>query len=144
MPPTRPCVIEQLARQVRQGFFGEEVQRLPRDGEDVRVYVRYPRADRESLDFLQSIRIRTNDGRELLLGAVADLRFEKGTNRILRRERQRAIIVSAEFVTDRIDDPVWFTMEPEAFLLLLLRISPFSSLLTETLPERTFGTSRKL
>ena len=59
-----------VARQVRQGFFGEEVQRLPRDGEDVRVYVRYPRADRESLDFLGQIRIRTNDGRELPLSAV--------------------------------------------------------------------------
>jgi len=93
-----------VALQVRQGFFGEEVQRLPRDGEDVRVYVRYPRADRESLDFLNSIRIRTNDGRELPLETVADLRFEKGTNRILRRERQRAIIVSAEVVSERIEE----------------------------------------
>ncbi len=94
----------EVARQVRQGFFGEEVQRLPRDGEDVRVFVRYPRIDRESLDFLKSIRIRTNDGRELPLDAVANLRFEKGTNRILRRERQRAIIISAEVATDRIDE----------------------------------------
>ncbi|WP_418152456.1 efflux RND transporter permease subunit [Litorimonas sp. RW-G-Af-16] len=93
-----------VARQVRQGFFGEEVQRLPRDGEDVRVYVRYPRADRESLDFLRSIRIRTADGRELPLDTVATLRFEKGTNQILRRERQRAIIVSAEVVTERIEE----------------------------------------
>ena len=93
-----------VARQVRQGFFGEEVQRLPRDGEDVRVYVRYPRVDRESLDFLNSIRIRTADGRELPLETVADLRFEKGTNRILRRERQRAIIVSAEVVSERIEE----------------------------------------
>jgi multidrug efflux pump subunit AcrB len=93
-----------VARQVRQGFFGEEVQRLPRDGEDVRVYVRYPRVDRESLDFLRSIRIRTNDGRELPLEAVADLRFEKGTNRILRRERQRAIVVSAEVASDRAEE----------------------------------------
>jgi len=93
-----------VSRQVRQGFFGEEVQRLPRDGEDVRVYVRYPRADRESLDFLNSIRIRTSDGRELPLEAVADLRFEKGTNRILRRERQRAIIVSAEVASERVDE----------------------------------------
>ncbi|WP_371396791.1 efflux RND transporter permease subunit [Fretibacter rubidus] len=93
-----------VARQVRQGFFGEEVQRLPRDGEDVRVYVRYPRADRTSIDFLKSIRIRTNDGRELPLDAVAELRFEKGTNRILRRERQRAIIVSAEVASDRVDE----------------------------------------
>lgn len=93
-----------VARQVRQGFFGEEVQRLPRDGEDVRVYVRYPRSDRESLDFLRTIRIRTSDGRELPLEAVAELRFEPGTSRILRRERQRAIVISAEVADERISE----------------------------------------
>ncbi|MGB6318196.1 MAG: efflux RND transporter permease subunit [Litorimonas sp.] len=93
-----------VSRQIRQGFFGEEVQRLPRDGEDVRVYVRYPAADRTSLDFLGGIRIRTIDGRELPLESVADLRFEPGTNQILRRERQRAIIVSAEVEEERIDE----------------------------------------
>ena len=94
----------QVANQVRQGFFGEEVQRLPRDGEDVRVFVRYPRTDRESLDFLNNIRIRTQDGREVPLRTVADLSFEKGVSQILRRERQRAVIVSAEVVTDRINE----------------------------------------
>ncbi len=93
-----------VARQIRQGFFGEEVQRLPRDGEDVRVYVRYPAVDRESLDFLKSVRIRAADGREVPLDTVAELRFEPGTNRILRRERQRAIIVSAEVVSERIGE----------------------------------------
>jgi multidrug efflux pump subunit AcrB len=91
-----------VSRQIRQGFFGEEVQRLPRDGEDVRVYVRYPRADRTSLDFLNSVRIRTQDGRELPLESVASLRFEPGTSRILRRERQRALIVSAEVADERV------------------------------------------
>ncbi len=94
----------EVSRQIRQGFFGEEVQRLPRDGADVRVYVRYPRSDRRSLDFLKSIRIRSNDGRELPLEAVASLRFERGTNRILRRERQRAVIVSAEVLSERVDE----------------------------------------
>jgi len=93
-----------VSAQVRRGFFGEEVQRLPRDGEDVRVYVRYPRADRESLDFLGQIRIRTEDGRELPLAAVADLRFEKGISQILRRERQRALIISAEVVPERVKE----------------------------------------
>ena len=93
-----------VARQVRQGFFGEEVQRLPRDGEDVRVYVRYPRSDRESLDFLGQIRIRTNDGREVPLATVANLRFDKGISQILRRERQRAVIVSAEVLPERINE----------------------------------------
>ena len=93
-----------VARQVRQGFYGEEVQRLPRDGQDVRVFVRYPRTDRESLDHLRNMRIRTNDGRELPLYTVADIRFADGITRILRRERQRAVVVSAEVVSDRIDE----------------------------------------
>ncbi|KDA01957.1 MAG: efflux RND transporter permease subunit [Hyphomonas oceanitis] len=93
-----------VARQVRQGFYGEEVQRLPRDGEDVRVFVRYPRSDRESLDFLNNIRIRTADGRELPLYAVADIRFEKGISQINRRERRRAIVVSAEVAAERITE----------------------------------------
>ncbi len=96
--------VEEVARQVRQGFYGEEVQRLPRDGQDVRVFVRYPRTDRESLDHLKNMRIRTNDGRELPLYAVADIKFEKGINRILRRERQRAIVVSAEVISERINE----------------------------------------
>ena len=70
----------------------------------MRVYVRYPRADRESIDFLNNIRIRTSDGREIPLLSVADIRFEKGITQILRRERQRAIVVSAEVVADRINE----------------------------------------
>ncbi len=93
-----------VARQVRQGYYGEEVQRLPRDGQDVRVFVRYPRSDRESLDHLKNMRIRTNDGRELPLYTVANIEFADGITRILRRERQRAVIVSAEVESERIEE----------------------------------------
>ncbi|MBT8472276.1 MAG: efflux RND transporter permease subunit [Marinicaulis sp.] len=93
-----------VARQVRQGYYGEEVQRLPRDGEDVRVFVRYPRSDRESLDHLRNMRIRTQDGRELPLYTVADINFADGITQILRRERQRAVIVSAEVASERINE----------------------------------------
>jgi len=101
---TLGITIADVATQVRQGFYGVEVQRLPRDGQDVRVFVRYPKKDRESLDYLKNMRIRTKDGRELPLYSVADLSFEPGITQILRRERQRAIIVSAEVVTERIDE----------------------------------------
>ncbi|MGF1464013.1 MAG: efflux RND transporter permease subunit [Maricaulaceae bacterium] len=89
-----------VSRQVRQAFFGEEVQRLPREGEDVRVMVRYPVEARRSLDTLQSFRVRTPDGREIPLAAVADVTFEPGVNRINRRERLRAVQVSAEVFGD--------------------------------------------
>lgn len=96
--------IADVARQVRQGYYGEEVQRLPRDGQDVRVFVRYPRSDRESLDHLRNMRVRTADGRELPLYTVADIEFADGITRILRRERQRAVIVSAEVASERIEE----------------------------------------
>ncbi len=89
-----------VTRQVRQAFYGEEVQRLPRDGEDVRVMVRYPREARNSLDAINNLRIRTADGREVPLAAVAEAEFAPGINRISRRERQRTVRVSAE-LSDR-------------------------------------------
>jgi len=85
-----------VTRQVRQAFYGTEVQRLPRDGADVRVMVRYPRAARNSLDAVNNLRIRTSDGREVPLAAVVDAEFAPGINQIRRRERQRTVTVRAE------------------------------------------------
>lgn len=83
-------------RQVRQAYFGEEVQRLPRNGQDVRVKVRYPLESRQSIESLKNFRVRTNDGRELPLLAVADLEYAPGINRIQHWNGNRAARVSAD------------------------------------------------
>jgi len=83
-------------RQVRQAYFGEEVQRLPRDGQDVRVKVRYPLESRQSIESLKNFRVRTNDGRELPLLAVADLEYAPGITRIARWNGNRAARISAD------------------------------------------------
>ncbi|MGD9799139.1 MAG: efflux RND transporter permease subunit [Parvularculaceae bacterium] len=85
-----------LSNQVRQAYFGEEAQRLPRDGDDVRVYVRYPEEARRSLSSLEEFRVRTADGREIPLSAVAEMTFEEGVTGLDRRQRQRSIMVEAE------------------------------------------------
>ncbi len=89
-----------VSRQVRQAYFGEEVQRLPRDGEDVRVMVRLPLSARTDLDSLDNLRIRTADGRELPLTQVAEFTYAPGINRILRRNRTRSVSVFAEVKGD--------------------------------------------
>lgn len=89
-----------VSRQVRQAYFGEEVQRLPRDGEDVRVMVRLPKSARTDLDSLDNLRIRTADGRELPLTQVAEFTYAPGINRILRRNRTRSVSVFAEVKGD--------------------------------------------
>ena len=83
-------------RQVRQAYFGEEVQRLPRNGQDVRVMVRYPLESRRSIESLKNFRVRTNDGRELPLLAVADLEYAPGIKRIQRWNGNRAARISAD------------------------------------------------
>jgi multidrug efflux pump subunit AcrB len=91
-------------RQVRQAYFGEEVQRLPRDGQDVKVKVRYPQESRESIESLKNFRVRTNDGRELPLLAVADLEYAPGINRIQRWNGNRAARISADLKEQVRDD----------------------------------------
>lgn len=85
-----------VTRQVRQAFYGEEIQRLPRNGQDVRVMLRFPREARASLDTLNDFRIRTADGREVPLATIADVEYAPGLNRISRRDRMRTVTVSAE------------------------------------------------
>jgi multidrug efflux pump subunit AcrB len=89
-----------INRQVRQAYFGEEVQRLPRDGQDVRVKVRYPVESRRSIESLKNFHVRTNDGQQIPLLQVADLEYAPGINRIQRWNGNRAARVSADLKQD--------------------------------------------
>ena len=107
--------LSDVTRQVRQAFYGEEVQRLPRDGQDVRVMVRLDELSRRSLDTMRDIRIRTSNGSVVPLSAVADVEFAPGINQIQRRNGMRTNRVSAELtdptargaVTESLDAEFW-------------------------------------
>ena len=60
-----------VALQVRRGFFGEEVQRIQRGREEIRVYVRYPQSTRSSLDALDKFQIVLPNGSRAPLLTVA-------------------------------------------------------------------------
>ena len=87
--------LQDLGRQVRQGFFGEEAQRIQRGRDDVRVMVRYPAEERESIGDLEYMRIRTLDGGQVPFATVADAEIGRGFSSIRRVDRQRAINVTA-------------------------------------------------
>lgn len=84
-----------VAKQVRQGFYGEEVQRIPRGREDVRVMVRYPDEERASEEQMDRIRIRTAEG-QVPFNAVADAVYVPGYTTIRRHDRERTARVTAE------------------------------------------------
>jgi multidrug efflux pump subunit AcrB len=93
-----------VTRQVRQAYYGEEVQRLPRSGQDVRVMVHYPVESRRSIESLKHFRVRTADGREVPLLSVADLEYAPGIKRIQRWNGARAARVSADLKENVRDD----------------------------------------
>jgi multidrug efflux pump subunit AcrB len=88
--------LRDLARQVRQAFYGEEAQRIQRGRDDVKVMVRYPREERRSLGDLDELRIRTPEGGEVPFYAVALADRGRGYATIKRADRQRVIDVVAE------------------------------------------------
>ena len=87
--------LKDLGRQVRQAFFGEEAQRIQRGRDDVRVMVRYPREQRQSLGSLENMRIRTSNGGEVPFSQVAQVNFGRGNALIRRVDRHRAVSVTA-------------------------------------------------
>lgn len=60
-----------LAAQLRARFFGDEVQRIQRGRDEIKVMVRYPQDRRHSLRELGDERIRRADGVEIPLSTVA-------------------------------------------------------------------------
>jgi lactate dehydrogenase-like 2-hydroxyacid dehydrogenase len=88
--------LEDLARQVRQAFYGEEAQRIQRGRDDVKVMVRYPETGRRSIADLENLRIRTPAGGEVPFYAVARAERGRGYASIRRADRQRIVRVTAD------------------------------------------------
>ncbi|NDV60907.1 efflux RND transporter permease subunit [Puniceicoccales bacterium CK1056] len=87
---------QDLARQVRQAFFGLEAQRIQRGRDDVRVMVRYPQDERRSLENLENMRIRTPDGYEVPFSEVAIAEMGKSLPSIRRVDRNRTLNITAD------------------------------------------------
>jgi multidrug efflux pump subunit AcrB len=103
-----------VTRQVRQAYYGEEVQRLPREGQDVKVMVHYPLESRRSIESLEHFRVRTDDGREVPLLSVAELVYAPGIKRIQRWNGNRAARVSAD-LKDSIRDDIMEDLDENFF-----------------------------
>ena len=85
-----------LARQVRNAFYGAEAQRVQRGRDDLRVMVRFPEEERRSLGNLEDMYIRTPDGKEVPFHSVAQFELGRGYSSIRRADRQRVVNVTAD------------------------------------------------
>lgn len=86
----------EIMSQIRQGFFGAEVQRLQRGRDEVRVWVRLDERDRASLGALNDYRIRLINGSLVPLTELAEVTLARGISSINRLYGQREVQVSAD------------------------------------------------
>ncbi|MDD5011004.1 MAG: efflux RND transporter permease subunit [Phycisphaerae bacterium] len=92
--------LNDLAQQVRQGFYGYEAQRIQRGRDDIRVMVRYPQEYRRSIADIENMRIRLANGTELPFGTVAKVHYDRGYAAIDRIDRRRVVTVTADVDED--------------------------------------------
>ena len=93
-----------IARQLRRNFFGEEVQRIQRGREELKVMVRYPQRNRSSITDLFDARIRLADGSEAPLSSVAQVTESRSLSAINRIDGLRIVSVSGQ-VDDTVTSP---------------------------------------
>ena len=88
--------LNDIARTVRASYYGEEVMRLQRGRHEVKLMVRYPEEDRNSLAGFSDVRVDGGDGIQRPITEVADVKFTRGYSEINRINQRRSITVSAD------------------------------------------------
>jgi multidrug efflux pump subunit AcrB len=91
--------IFEITKQIRQGIFGQESQRVIVGTDEVKIWVRYELSDREDEFDLNNIRIKSNDGKQILLSELVTYTVNRGPVSLKRRDGRREIVVDAG-VTD--------------------------------------------
>lgn len=93
--------VNDLARQVYAGYYGDEAVRLQRGRDDIRVKVRYTADERSRMSDLERVRIRTPEGHEVPLFSVAEVSLSPGFSTITRTDGLRRVTVSADVDTNK-------------------------------------------
>ena len=88
--------LSMVMNQVRDAFYGHEVQRLQRGRDEVKVMVRYPESERESLANLENMKLRTPAGEEVPLLEVVVPESGRGPATVTRVDRFRTISIKAD------------------------------------------------
>ena len=92
--------IFEVTKQIRQGIFGQEAQRVIVGTDEVKIWIRYNEEDREDQFDLNNIRIKTPEGKQILLSEITTYTIERGPVSLKRRDGRREIVVDAS-----VDDP---------------------------------------
>ena len=116
--------LNNLARQVRQAFYGLEVQRIQRGESEIRVMVRYPEDERKSVGNLESMWISLPDGSIAPFSSVATYTTDPGFSSIRRIDGRRNVEVTANANFMIVQPQVVIRQTTQEYLPQMLRKYP--------------------
>ena len=88
--------LNNVMAQVRAGFFGTQAQRFQRGQDEIRVWVRYDKENRSSINNLDKMRIITPSGERIPLEEIASYSIVRGDVAINHLKGLREIQVTAD------------------------------------------------
>ncbi|MBU0678890.1 MAG: efflux RND transporter permease subunit [Verrucomicrobia bacterium] len=86
----------EVARQIRNAFYGAEAMRQQRGRNEVKAVVRLPEEERSSEYDIEQLLIRTPSGRDVPLMEVAEVERGRSYTSIRRRDGRRTVTVTAD------------------------------------------------
>lgn len=102
-----------ISNQIRQGFFGQEVQRLIKGRDEVKIWLRYPYKDRNSVEDIENTRIKTENGQEYPLRELADYSIKRGKIKINHIDGKKEVRVDASLSDAELSGQVNAQIEKE-------------------------------
>ena len=108
-----------ISNQIRQGFFGQEVQRLIKGRDEIKIWLRYPFSDRNSIADIENTRIKTDLGQEFPLKELADYSIKRGKVKINHIDGKKEIRIDARLVDSELSGQVNSQIEREVLPKLL-------------------------
>ncbi|MFT5881743.1 MAG: multidrug efflux pump subunit AcrB [Crocinitomicaceae bacterium] len=88
--------VANVSRQLRSSFFGDEVQRIQRGRDEVKVMVRYPEYERKALETLEEVRLISPAGDEVPIKQVIAGEAYRGLSTINRVDGRRSLTIAAD------------------------------------------------
>jgi multidrug efflux pump subunit AcrB len=119
--------LEQLSEQVHHAYYGDEVERLQRGRNEVKIMVRTPYSERQSLNNLHELPIQLADGQSVPLRSLAEVSLSNGVAKIIRQDRRRILKVQARVDSKKVDvNALYNKLEANEFKTLQQRYAGLS------------------
>ena len=90
----------EVIAEIRKAFFGQEVQRLQRGLDEVKVWVRFDKENRNSISDLEQMEIRIR-GKSFLVKDLVHIDQEKGIVKIEHLDGKKMIKINADLLNEK-------------------------------------------